>query len=164
MYYSKIQTLLIRPRALLFISCIVIIGNIGAQTIVWQPPSGHTQVTIWPKTILDLQPMTGSEFMHQSENLIANKPCMLVERVSLPTMIIFSPTVKNTRAAVVVFPGGVYKCLAIDLEGTEICEWLASIGITGIPLKYRVPYSGPYWDSQSKIQKDPEAPMALEDA
>jgi dienelactone hydrolase len=78
-------------------------------------------------------------------------------------MTVYSPPGKNTGAAVIVFPGGGYKILAIDLEGTEICEWLASIGITGILLKYRVPYSGSYWDELCKCQKDPKASMALED-
>ena len=54
------------------------------------------------------------------------------------------PKGQNTGAVVVVFPGGGYKILAIDLEGTEICEWLASKGITGVLLKYRVPNAGPY--------------------
>ena len=56
----------------------------------------------------------------------------------------------------IVFPGGGYDCLAIDLEGTEICDWLNSQGITAVLLKYRVPLKkvGPYR----------EAPPALVDA
>ena len=75
-------------------------------------------------------------------------------------MTVYSPTGKNTGAAVVVFPGGGYQGLAIDLEGTEVCDWLTPKGITCALLKYRVtdvgeyPKSGPY----------PESPMALEDA
>jgi acetyl esterase/lipase len=87
-----------------------------------------------------------------------------VENVSLPTMTVYSPKGKNTGVAVVVFPGGGYQCLAIDLEGTEICDWLTSKGITAILLKYRVPFSGPYWDEQCKCHKIPKAPIALEDA
>jgi acetyl esterase/lipase len=62
----------------------------------------------------------------------------------------------NTGAAVVVFPGGGYNVLAIDLEGTEACDWLTSKGITCVLLKYRVPCVkvGPYRD----------CPAALEDA
>jgi hypothetical protein len=45
-------------------------------------------------------------------------------------MTVYSPTGKNTGAAVVVFPGGGYQILAIDLEGTEVCDWLTSKGIT----------------------------------
>jgi len=139
-------------------------GNMYAQTKVWQPSSGHTQLPIWPKIVPDTQPMAGHECMRQAENLIANKPWTSVERVSLPTMTIYSPKGKNTGAAVIVFPGGGYRVLAIDLEGTEICEWLASIGITGILLKYRVPNSGPHWDPQCDCHKDALVPMALEDA
>jgi acetyl esterase/lipase len=61
-----------------------------------------------------------------------------------------------------VFPGGGYNVLAIDLEGTEVCEWLTSKGITCVLLKYRVPDSGPHWNGQRQI--NPKAPMALQDA
>ena len=46
---------------------------------------------------------------------------------------------KDTGTAVLVFPGGDYRVLALDLEGTEVCAWLNSIGVTGVLLKYRVP-------------------------
>ena len=52
--------------------------------------------------------------------------------------------------------------MAIDLEGTEACDWLTSKGITCVLLKYRVPNSGPHGDAGH--QKYPKAPMALEDA
>jgi acetyl esterase/lipase len=75
-------------------------------------------------------------------------------------MTVYSPTGKNTGAAVVVFPGGGYEILAIDLEGTEVCDWLISKGITCVLLKYRVPAprSEPYWGAY------PQSPIALEDA
>jgi acetyl esterase/lipase len=56
--------------------------------------------------------------------------------------------------AIVVFPGGGYHILAIDLEGTEVCDWLDSTGIACVLLKYRVPDTGPY----------PKSPAALQDA
>ena len=52
----------------------------------------------------------------------------------------------------VVFPGGAYRILAIDLEGTEVCDWLNSINITCILVKYRVPGSGPYPKSAAALQ------------
>jgi acetyl esterase/lipase len=75
-------------------------------------------------------------------------------------MTVYSPKGKNTGAAVVVFPGGGYEILAIDLEGTEVCDWLTSKGITCVLLKYRVPAprSSPNWGAF------PQSPMALEDA
>src|SRR5207302_5109376 len=82
--------------------------------------------------------------------------------VSQPTMTVYSPKGKNTGAAVIVFPGGGYYVLAIDLEGTEVCDWLTSEGITCVLLKYRVPNSGMHGDGRRQIK--PKAPMALEDA
>jgi acetyl esterase/lipase len=87
-----------------------------------------------------------------------------VSSVSQPTMTIYSPTGKNTGAAVVVFPGGGYQILAIDLEGTEVCDWLTSKGITCVLLKYRVPNTGPHWDEKCQCHLYPKAPMALQDA
>ena len=75
-------------------------------------------------------------------------------------MTVYSPNGKNTAAAVVVFPGGGYQGLAIDLEGTEVCDWLMPRGITCVLLKYRVTDVGPY----PKSGPYPESPMALEDA
>ncbi len=59
----------------------------------------------------------------------------MVKNVSNPTITIYSPKEKNTGTAIIVFPGGGYNKLAIDLEGSEICEWLASIGVTGYTFK-----------------------------
>ena len=87
-----------------------------------------------------------------------------VDNVSRPTMMVYPPTGKNTGAAVVVFLGGGYYVLAIDLEGTEVCDWLTSKGITCVLLKYRVPHTGPQWDDKCKCQVNPKAPMALQDA
>jgi acetyl esterase/lipase len=67
---------------------------------------------------------------------------------------VYAPKGNNTGAAVVVFPGGGYQILAIDLEGTEVCDWLNSVGVTCVLVKYRVPNTGPY----------PKSPAALQDA
>jgi len=74
------------------------------------------------------------------DNLIAGKSVIRLGNVSKPTIAIYRPpTEKQNGAAVIVCPGGGYHILAMDLEGTEVCEWLNSIGVTGILLKYRVP-------------------------
>ena len=83
-----------------------------------------------------------------------------MSNVTRPTMTVYSPQGKNTGVAIVVFPGGGYQTLAIDLEGTEVCDWLTSRGITCVLLKYRVTDVGPY----PKSGPYPESPMALEDA
>ena len=138
------------------------IGGMRAQTQVWQPAAGHAQVPIWPGAAPDPQPVKGPEVAESSgkEFQVAGKPVLGVNNVTRPTMTVYAPTGKNTGAAVVVFPGGGYQMLAIDLEGSEVCDWLVPRGITCVLLKYRVtdvgayPKSGPY----------PEAKMALEDA
>ncbi len=126
------------------------------QKATWQPSPGHTQVPIWPGAAPDPQPPAGPEYMiAKDDHVIAGKPWLEVDNVSQPTMTVYAPKGKNTGVAVVVFPGGGYQVLAIDLEGTEVCDWLTSRGITAVLLKYRVPIKrvGPYWES----------PQALED-
>jgi acetyl esterase/lipase len=131
-------------------------GTLLAQKPGWQPSPGHAQVPIWPGTPPDAQfgPRANTETTAPGE----------VDNVSRPTMTVYSPKGKNTGAAVVVFPGGGYYVLAIDLEGTEVCDWLTAKGITCVLLKYRVPHTGPQYDGRCKCQVNPKAPMALEDA
>jgi hypothetical protein len=98
---------------------------------------------IWPGVVPDAQPVSGPEIATtETERAVAGKPWIGVGRVSSPTMTVYLPTGKCTGAAVVVFPGGGYRILAIDLEGTEVCDWLISRGIVCVLLKYRVPGSG----------------------
>jgi acetyl esterase/lipase len=142
----------------------------SAQSSVWQPSPGHTQISIWPVSAPDPQPVSGPETAKTTAkvtDLVAGRPWTYVENVTTPTMTVYSPTGannspngKNEGTAVVVFPGGGYQILAIDLEGTEVCDWLTQKGITCVLLKYRVTDVGPY----PKSGPYPESPMALEDA
>ena len=67
----------------------------------------------------------------------------MMAEVSDPTLTVYRPPEgTTTSAAVVVFPGGGYKFLSVDLEGVKICQWLNSLGITGILLQYRVRIMG----------------------
>ena len=126
----------------------------------WQPSPGHSQVPIWPGAVPDARPVEGPEVSGTvvdaggRPKLVAGKPWVYVAQVSQPTMTVYPPSGSNTRAAVVVFPGGGYNVLAIDLEGTEVCDWLTSRGITCVLLKYRVPCvkTGPYRDCRTALQ------------
>jgi acetyl esterase/lipase len=152
-------------RTLFFALGIVCAFNVSrAHAGAWRPSAGHAQVPIWPGAVPDAGLVTGDELAVPVEKLVAGRPWLAVEQVSRPTMTVYPPRVTNTGAAVVVFPGGGYMVLAIDLEGTEICEWLASRGITAVLLKYRVPASGPHWDPECNCHRDAKAPMALQDA
>jgi acetyl esterase/lipase len=136
-------------------------GTLHAQDAGWQPAPGYSQVPIWPGAVPDARATVGTETATTSTvSPVAGRPLTYVEFVSRPTLTVYAPKEKNTGAAVVVFPGGGYQILAIDLEGTEVCDWLTAKGITCVLLKYRVPgngrrpHSGPY----------PYSPEALEDA
>ena len=75
-----------------------------------------------------------------TDSLIAGKPVVRLGPVSNPSMTLYrAPQDKNTGATVVVFPGGGYTILAMDLEGTEVCQWLNSLGVNCALVKYRVP-------------------------
>jgi acetyl esterase/lipase len=142
-------------------------SSLSAQTPAWQPSPGHTQVPIWPGAIPDAQPVAKPEYAEavtETKDLVAGKPWVAVEQVARPTMTVYSPKEKNTGAAVIVFPGGGYTILAIDLEGTEVCDWLTSRGVTCVLLKYRVPDSGPAYHDDCHCNIHPKAPTALEDA
>lgn len=125
-----------------------------AQKPAWQPGPGHTTVDLWPHGAPGAQPSSAPEAdaTTAKDNLIAGKPVIRLGNVSTPTLTVYSPKDKNTGAAVVVFPGGAYHILAIDLEGTEVCDWLNSIAVTCILVKYRVPDSGPYPKSAAALQ------------
>lgn len=127
----------------------------------WQPAAGHTQIPIWPNGAPVVpnapKPAPEADTTTANDNLIAGKPLIRLGNVSVPTITYYAPPgggPAGPRPAVVVFPGGGYHILAIDLEGTEVCDWLNSTGIACVLLKYRVPDSGPY----------PKSPAALQDA
>src|ERR1700730_9688137 len=150
-------------KPLIFALCSVFaLGSPAAQKGGWEPSAGQTQVPIWPVAAPDPQTVRGSEVVEPSGNtfLVAGRQVVGVSNVTRPTMTVYSPKGKNTGVAVVAFPGGGYQTLAIDLEGTEACDWLTSQGITCVLLKYRVTDVGPY----PKSGPYPESPMALEDA
>ena len=136
-------------------------SNLLARQAPWPPSASLPQIALWP----DLPARTHAR-PHEvvatvldakgNPKLVGGKPWIYVDSVTQPTVTIYSPKQYNTGVAVLVFPGGGYGVLAIDLEGTEACDWLTSRGITCALLKYRVPCAvvGPYR----------ECPSALEDA
>jgi len=134
-------------------------GSVQAAT--WRPSPGHEQVPLWPGAAPDPLPVSGPEFAHSDPKaLIGGRTVVVIERVSQPTLTLYRPKARNTGAAVIVYPGGGFWILAMDLEGTDVCDWLTTRGIACILVKYRVPgnrlypRSGPY----------PDNPVATEDA
>ncbi len=100
-----------------------------------------------------------SDLTKPEEGLIAGRRLIRLGNVTQPTLQLFRPPAdRDTGATVLVCPGGAYHILALDLEGSEVCEWLNSIGVTGALLKYRVPrraglekHAAPLQDAQRAI-------------
>ncbi len=118
-------------------------------------------IRLWPASAPGESAPVGVEADQSKpgEGLVAGKPIIRTGNVSDPTLTVFRPAKdKDTGTAVVVYPGGGYHILAYDLEGTEVCEWLNSIGVTGVLVKYRVPvrkerprHEAPLQDAQRAI-------------
>ena len=128
--------------------------SLFAESPAWQPAPGHITMNLWPGRApgapANLPPEENTTTA--KDHLIAGKPVIRLGNVVTPTLTVYAPKGYNSRAAVVVFPGGGYRILAIDLEGTEVCDWLNSIGVTCVLVKYRVPDTGPYPKSDAALQ------------
>lgn len=120
----------------------------------WPPAARRLTMPIWPGAVPDQPADLPAEHNVPNGHLVAGRPYVRLTDVSRPTITLYKAQGKNSGAAVLVFPGGGYKVVSMDLEGTEVCQWLNAAGVNCILLKYRVPDTGPY----------PKSPAALEDA
>ncbi len=143
-----------RKHLLILAAGAAISTSLFAQKPAWQPAPGHTTLALWPNGAPGAPANPGPEIdtTTAKDNRIAGKPLIRLGNVSAPTLTLYPAKGNNTGAAVVVFPGGGYRILAIDLEGTEVCDWLNSAGINCVLVKYRVPDSGPYPKSSAALQ------------
>ena len=145
----------IRQSIHLSFAIALLLANSLARADGWQPSPGHVQVPIWPSAVPDAIADPKPESVDPGGG---------AQDVSRPTMTIYAAKGRNTGVAVLVFPGGGYRGLAMTGEGTEICDWLTSRGITCVLLKYRVPGSGPWWDEENHRRIYPKVQTALQDA
>ena len=146
------------PTRNIVLALIFAFGLSGALAVGAQPAK---VLELWPGTAPGEKGDIGEEQDTTKPNgeLIAGKRVIRLGNVSKPTISIYRPEKgKDTGTAVLVCPGGGYHILAMDLEGTEVCEWLNSIGVTGVLLKYRVPkrkdeddHAGPLQDAQRAL-------------
>lgn len=124
-------------------------------------PAASAPIRLWPGRApgdtVELPPE--GDTTKPADRLVNGVPIVRLGNVSVPTIEIRRPDpAKDTGAVVVVAPGGGFHILAIELEGTEVCDWLNSIGVTGVLLKYRVPvrpdrprYAAPLQDAQRAL-------------
>lgn len=124
-------------------------------------PIAHAQQTslpLWPNGAPE--PYAGppeTDSTKSTDRLVEGKPVVRLTNIGTPTLAFYpAPANNNTGATIVVFPGGSYRIVAYDLEGTEVCNWLNSIGVNCALVKYRVPIANE--------KKFPEDTRDLEDA
>lgn len=113
-----------------------------ASPIIWD---------LWPGTPPGEYLTLAPEFDKTTpeDDLVAGRRVARLHNVSVPNLAIYKPDPAiDTKTAVIIAPGGGHWILAYDLEGTEVAEWLNSIGVTAIILKYRVPGVARYPDKR----------------
>jgi acetyl esterase/lipase len=133
---------------------------IGFIAMVMQA-AGPQAVPLWPAAVPGDTAKLGEEHdaTKPTDDNVAGRRLIRLTNVSVPTLTVYpAPKATATGAAVVVFPGGGYQILALDLEGTEVCQWLNSIGVTAVLVKYRVPrraglpyHAAPLQDAQRAV-------------
>jgi len=134
-----------------------------SRTMVWQPGPEGNQVPLWPEGLAIQRPESDKpEEVGNGSRLVAGRPWTWATYVSRPTMTIYPPRGQNTRAAILVLPGGGYAAVAMDLEGTEICDWITREGMTCILLKYRVPQA--WRHGEDHVEEAPKVQLPLQDA
>lgn len=95
-------------------------------------------VEVWPGKVPGETGSIGEEKVLESKP--GEKKVQRRTNISKPTLTIFRPAKdRDTGASVLIAPGGGYNILAWDLEGEEVAQWLNTLGVTGMVLKYRVP-------------------------
>jgi acetyl esterase/lipase len=127
------------PRIVLGLS--LILSSVPATGFGAAPDSPVT-LKLWTGTAPGDKGNIGEEHntSKPGDNQVAGRPVIRIGNVTEPSITLYRPpTHLSTGAGVLVCPGGGYNILAWDLEGTEVCEWLNTLGVTGILLKYRVP-------------------------
>lgn len=124
----------------------------------WRPGLGGAQSPLWPEGHAIQPPdVNRPEMTGNGSPLVAGRPWNWASYVTRPTMTIYKPAQQRSRAAMLVLPGGGYRAVAMDLEGTEICDWVTQQGVTCIVLKYRTPQ---IW----RRGQQPEVVLPLQDA
>ncbi len=147
-------------KSMLFATCLVAMMLSCCIAVAAEPLT----IDLWPSTppgpAVTL-PGPESDQTKPEDKLIAGRRIIKLGNVSTPQIAVYKPAADiDTGAAVVICPGGGHHILAYDLEGTEVAEWLNSLGVTGIVLKYRVPFRDPDNRWQAAVQ-DAQRAMSL---
>ncbi|WPJ95999.1 alpha/beta hydrolase fold domain-containing protein [Coraliomargarita algicola] len=120
-------------KAFLFGFIITLISVCFAPSATAQNGAGlgeSERVSLWPEGTAGVDRSIAEKVKTTSPKRIFN--------IHNPNLSIFRPENPN-GAAVVICPGGGYRILSIDNEGTDIAKRLNREGITAFVLRYRLP-------------------------
>jgi len=109
------------------------------------PEAEHAVIPVWPGVA------PGSESWTQKEVDYARNNKQMVRNVTRPTLTAYLPDPANANGtAIIIAPGGGFRFLSWQNEGTAVAEWLAERGVTAFVLKYRLLDTG---ESQEDFEK-----------
>jgi acetyl esterase/lipase len=137
--------------ACLVAACLCLTASLRAQ---------RQTIPLWPDGTPEPAHVPGPEYdpTTGANRIVSGKVTVRVTNVSKPDLAIYlADPSKNTHVAAVVFPGGGYDHLAYNIEGTEVCDWLNSIGVNCAVLKYRVPEKGRFPDNPEDLEDAQQA-------
>ena len=103
------------------------------------PAAGQTEVVmLWPNGAPGSEQWTQKEFVRADFD-----GGRIVQNVVKPSINVYLPPVETaTGTAAIIAPGGAFRLLAWDNEGTKVAEWLQKRGVAAFVLKYRLTDSG----------------------
>jgi acetyl esterase/lipase len=119
----------------------------------------HT-LLLWPDGNPEPSKVVGPEIdpTTDANRIVSGKLTIRVTNVSKPSLAVYAPDqAKNNGTAALVFPGGSYIRLAYNIEGTEVCDWLNSLGMTCVLVNYRVPEEGHYPENVEDLEDAQQA-------
>ena len=75
-----------------------------------------------------------------------------ISNVTRPELLPYLPNASLANGtAVIVCPGGGFRYLAFDYEGTDVAAWLNSMGVAAFVLKYRLARTGDAGDKDPAV-------------
>jgi acetyl esterase/lipase len=117
-------------------------------------------IVLWPNGTPEPAHVPGPEHdpTTDANRIVSGKVTVRITNVIKPDLAVYlADPSKNTHVTAVVFPGGGYDHLAYNIEGTEVCNWLNSIGVNCAVLKYRVPEKGRFPENAEDLEDAQQA-------
>lgn len=131
-------------------------GTAAIETRVESNP--YREVMLWPED---------SVVVRQGIEILSKEAWAITH----PSKLVYTPEAASwPTPAVLVFPGGGYKAVAIGKQsslgwlGADVCRWLTDAGVACVVVRYRVPNTGCNWNPVARRHETPAVPMALQDA